>query len=243
MSLFHVTLSQGRGDTLYLESPSKTKLLDFLKSVSTAVIRNIKQVVYSKTYNINFTHSAPYVQGLTYHKVIIFAYSKNYSQQFVLYNVKRTITKEQLEIQYKKLFILTEPIEGFFNIQFYDEVAKSENIDFLYQVQYKRNSKTYTEDFYSPDYQKVKDFFETVIDGELIEIRKYVHLDTTIKKDDFDYIKRISFYISNESSYFSSFIPKVKKTLDLQTLKSLIEINLTFKDKRIDTDSIKLTLR
>lgn len=243
MSIFHVTLSQGRADTLYLHSTSKSKVLNFLNSVSTAIVRNIKEVVYSKTYNVNYSSKPPFVPSAVFHKVIIFAYSKSYSQQFTLYNVKKSITQEYLETEYKKMFINDELITGFFDISFYNEVAKTENIDRLFQVQYKRDSKTYTEDFYSDSYDKVKDFFENVIDGELIEIRKYVHLDTTVKKDDGDYVKRVGSYMVQDSYAVSFSLPKVKKSLKDVDIKNLIVSNLQIYNKNIEKDSIKLTFR
>ena len=241
--IYHVTSSQGRADTFYLQSTSKTKILSFLNAVSTAIVRNIKEVVYSKTYNINYVSKPPFVPSAVFHKVVIFAYSTNYSQQFTLYNVKKSITQEYLETEYKKMYINDELITGFFDISFYDEVAKTENIDRLYQVQYKRDSKTYTEDFYSDSVDKVKDFFENVIDGELIEIRKYVHLDTTVVKDDGDYRKRMSLYVSDDSYYFSASIPKIKKSLTDSQIKDLIIQNLNYYNRNIDLDSIKLTFR
>lgn len=240
---FHITMSQGRADTFYLESSSKSKVLSFLTTLSTAIVRNIKEVVYSKNYNVNYVSKSPFVESLAYHKVIIFAYSKNYSKQFTLYNVKKSITQEQLETAYKKLFIINEPIIGFYDISFYNEIAKDENIDFLYQVQYQRNSKTYVEEFYSDSYQKVKDFFESTIDGELLEIRKYVHLDTTVKKDEGDYVKRCSFYIYDDKYQFSSFVPKLNKNFKPEIFKDLIVQNLTLNNKNIDRDKIKLTLK
>lgn len=241
--IFHVTSSQGRADTFYLHASSKSKVLNFLSLVSTAIVRNIKEVVYSKTYNINYVSKPPFVPSAVFHKVIIFAYSASYSQQFTLYNVKKSITQEYLETEYKKMYINDELITGFFDISFYNEVAKTENIDRLFQVQYKRDSKTYTEDFYSDSYEKVKDFFENVIDGELIEIRKYVHLDTTVKKDDGDYRKRMSIYVQDDTYFFSASIPKINKFLNDSQIKDYIKQNLVFYNKSIDLDSIKLTFR
>jgi len=244
MSVYHITTSQGRADTFYVHSTSKLKVLNFINSVSTAIVRNIKEVVYSKTYNINYSNRPSFISSPVFHKVVIFAYSKNYSKQFTLYNVKRSITQEYLETQYKKMFINDELITGFFDISFYNEVAKDENIDRLFQVQYKRDSKTYTEDFYSDSYEKVKDFFETVIDGELLEIRKYIHLDTTVKKDDGNYVKRVGVYTALDGDSFSLSIPKVKNNISQNDIKNLIVDNLNFYNgKKIKHDLIKLTFR
>ena len=141
------------------------------------------------------------------------------------------------------MFINDELITGFFDISFYNEVAKTENIDRLFQVQYKRDSKTYTEDFYSDSYDKVKDFFENVIDGELIEIRKYVHLDTTVKKDDADYVKRVSMYVDGKDTKMLSSLPKIKKDIPHDALLNLIVDNLNVNNLPIDKQSIRLTYR
>ena len=241
--IFHITCSQGRADTFYLEALSHSKVLIFLNTVSTAIVRNIKQVVYSKQFNINYISGAPFVPSLVFHKVIVYAFSKSYSKQYTLYNVKKTVTKSIIETEFKKMLIDNEPIIGFYDISFYNEVTKSENIDNLYQVQYTRNSKTYVEDFYFSSYDKVKSFFETCIDGELLEIRKYVHTDNTVKKDDGLYFKRISFYITNANSFFGSSIPKIKKTISIITFKQLLLTNLTFKNLPIDSDLLKMTMR
>lgn len=242
--IFHVTTSQGRADTFYLQAENKNKVLTFLNTVSTAIVRNIKELVYSKTYDVNNSYSPPFQAKDTFYKVVVFAYSKTYSDTFTLYNVKKTITVDELKREMLKLYIIDEPIIGFFNIDFYKEMANDINIDFLYQVQYKRNSKTYVEDFYADSYQKVKDFFESVIDGELIEIRKYVHLDKTVLKDDSkDYIKRMNIYLTDDKRYFSISIPKIRKGLDTNLIKNLIVTNLDLYNKKIDSNNIKLTFR
>ena len=94
--IYHITTSQGRSDTFYLESSSKSKVLTFLNSVSTAVVRNIKEVVFSKKYNINYIEKE-FVPSKTYYKVIVFALTKNYADTITLYNVKKTVTKDIIE--------------------------------------------------------------------------------------------------------------------------------------------------
>ncbi|MFY9090287.1 hypothetical protein [Arcobacter aquimarinus] len=243
MPYYHITSSQGRADTFTIESTSKNKVLTFLNTISTAIVRNIKEIVYSKTYNINHTLDTFFVPVPTYHRVEVFAYSENYSKSFTLYNVKRTITTDELKNNLLKLYILNEQIIGFFSINFYDEVANNENIDFLYQVQYKKNSKTYTEEFYSDSYQKVKDFFENVINGELIEIRKYVHLDTAVIKDDGDYHKRVNLYVNNDDSFLSISLPKIKKDIKHNHLLELISDTIKIKSLPIKKEDIRLTYR
>lgn len=241
--IFHTTLSQGRADSLYFESSSKNILLTFLNSVSTAVVRNIKEVVYSKAYNINYVNKSPFVSSSVYHKVIIVAYSDNFAQTFTLFNVKKTVTQEFLETEYKKLFINSERIIGFYDIQFYEESLSNLNINNLYQVQYSRDSKTYTEDFYSDSWQKVKDFFENVMDGELLEIRKYVHFDKTVKKDDGDYVARVNIYQPNADIKRSFVIPKLRKSLSNTQLLEYIVNGLKIGNKSIDKNTLLLTYK
>lgn len=241
--IYHITLSQGRSDTIYLESSSKSKILTLLNTISTAVVRNIKELVYSKDYNINYV-SKPFEPSPTYHKVIIFALTENYADTITLYNVKKTVTKELLQKQFKKLMINNEPIIDFFDIQFYNEGVSPTSYDNLFQVQYKRNSKTYVEKFYSDSWLKVKDVAESIIDGEITEIRKFVHYDSTVRKDDVkDYHKSVYCNITNNEAYSKFSLPKVKKSVDYKQLISLLKLNLKFKGKSITNEEIKLSYR
>lgn len=239
---FHVTLSQGRADTFYLESKNKNSVLSFLNSVSTSIVRNLKEIVFSKRFHTNYTLIND-DSSLSYYKVVIVAYSESFAKTFILYNVKRSITQEILEKEYKKLFINDEKIIGFYDIQFYNEVSNTDTIDNLFQVQYSKDSKTYVADFYSDNWRNVKDFFTTVMCGELLEIRKYVYQDTTIKKDDGDYIKRVSVYISNDDSKVSFSLPKVKSNLTHKDLNTLIKTKLVFKNSVIKDENIVFTYR
>ncbi len=240
--LFHVTLSQGRADSTHYEAFSKSKLLNMLTSLSEAVVRNIKEVVFSKDYNINYVKKE-YVYGAVYHKVVILATSKSYAKTFTLYNVMKTVTEEKLKTEFKKLFINDEPIIDFFDIEFSENPIVTKNINNLFQVQYRRDSKTYLEEFYADDYLKVKRFVENVIGGELTEIRKFVHYDGTVKRDDNDYIKRISVFISNDSSKISTFIPKVKRKLSNQFVLDTIKDSLLLKTNKIKSEEIILTYK
>lgn len=89
-----------------------------------------------------------------------------------------------------------------------------------FQIQYKCNSKTHTINLDSDSWQKARDFALTIINGEITEIRQFVHEDNRIKKDDKDYISYKSIFIKDNTSSFSSFkIPKVKKILLLLFFK------------------------
>ena len=240
--LFHVTLSQGRSDSIYLESSTKSKVLTFLQSVSTAVVRNIKEVVYSKDFNINYVQK-PYVASDSWYKVIFVAESKNYAQTFTFFNIKKSVSPDVFEQQFKKLFIKNEPILSIFDIQYFNSPELDSDFENLFQIQYKRNSKTYIENLYCPSWDIAKEFAETLIDGELTEIRKFVHHDSTLKKDDYDYYKRVTFFLFDSDAKMSFVLPKIKKTLEPNQLKDFIKNSLTFKSKNIDSDKINLTFR
>lgn len=97
----------------------------------------------------------------------------------------------------------------------------------LFQVQYKYNSKTHTFNVNSDSWQKVRDFAQDIISGEITEIREFVHEDNRFKKDDGDYVSYVSLFIKNELGAFRSLkIPKVKKNLNNETIKELISTHL-----------------
>lgn len=117
--IFHITLSQGRADTLYLEANSKADVISFLESITTAVISNIKEVVFSKDYNINYINQIV-EQTTSFKTVSVFVLSKTYAETFELYNVKHSVTKEQIIKQMKNLMILDENIIDVASVTFYD---------------------------------------------------------------------------------------------------------------------------
>ncbi len=114
---FHVTLKQGRSDSLVFEANSKADILSFLTSVSTAIVSSIKKIVYSKDLNIDFVPSV-FVDELFYTEVLIFAKSQTKAKVFKIYFVKKTVTKDILFNQFKKLNIEDEKIIDIYNIQF-----------------------------------------------------------------------------------------------------------------------------
>lgn len=52
MSLYQITLNQGRSDTIQLEASSLFDVRTFLESLTTANITSVKKVVYSKDLGI-----------------------------------------------------------------------------------------------------------------------------------------------------------------------------------------------
>jgi len=240
MPLFHSTLTMGRSDTIVTENSSKTSLLTFLKTHSKAVVRNIKEIVYSKDYNINYTPTT-FVPSETYDRVVVQALSASYAESYILFNIKRTVTEKDIETQFKKLLINDEPIIDFVNIIFYEKGDSPTNYNNLFQVQYKRNSKTYIENFYSKKWEDVFSIAKTLIDGEITEIRKFVHYDPKNKKDDgVGYYKSVTVSLFSEDGYRTLKIPKVSHDIPHDEL--ITNISNTFKvhGKPIKKDDLKL---
>lgn len=111
-------MNQGRSDTFIAESNSKYDLLNFLKTCSTATVTSIKEIVYSKEYGINFVKQTVNKEDY-YKKIKVHAISKTKAKVFTLYFVKKSITKEQLLKNFKKLYIDDEQITDIANIIFY----------------------------------------------------------------------------------------------------------------------------
>jgi len=240
MPLFHSTLSMGRGDTVVAECSNHTVLLDFFKKTSKAVVRNIKEIVYSKDFKINYTPKE-FVAGDIYSKVIVQAVSESYAETYILFNIKRTVTEDDVKTQFKQLFINNEPIIDFISITFYDKGDSPTNYNNLYQVQYKRNSKTYIENFYGKDWDTIYQVASKLIDGEITEIRKFVHYDGKIKKDiGTGYYKSVTASLYSDDGYRPLKIPKVDTSISHDTL--LNDISNTFKvfGLPINKDELKL---
>lgn len=232
---FHVTLSQGRSDSLIIESDNKISALNFFNTFSTAVVQSIKNIVYSKKHDINYTTKVNN-KSTTYYKVEIFCKSKHYAKIFTLYDVMKSVTKQQLINDFKKLYIDNEPIEDVYNIIVFDSsegVARS--IDNLFQIVYEINSKTHTIELEALDYKTLIDFFRNNINGELVEIRKIVHKDKTVKKDDNDYIRYVTIKTYNSQNEISSFkLPKLNKNFNEESLEQSIKSTVLVKGKRIN---------
>lgn len=240
---YHVTLTQGRSDTFYITTSTKAKVISFLKSISTAVLRNVKEVVYSKQFNINYIEK-PFVSGNVYYKVVVFAKSENYTKKFDLYNIKKSVTQDIIVTQFKKLYINDELINDFISIDFYTEGHAPTSKDNLYQVQYKRNSQTFLEDFHAPSYQILLGVVENLIDGEITEIRKFVYHSLDVVKDDkIGYSKSVFCNIVDKDNYVKLTLPKVRTTLQPLDIKNLIVSNLEISGKKIEIDNISLTYK
>lgn len=94
----------------------------------------------------------------------------------------------------------------------------------LYQLVYKVGSKTHYIELESDSYQKARDLFQALIGGELTDIRKIIHTDKTIKKDDGNYHKSIKIILRRGTNHFQSF--KVSKILKSAVLsdQSILDV-------------------
>lgn len=239
---FHVTTKLGRSDTQILESSSLSTLLTFFSNVSLAVVRNVKELVFSKDYNINYTNQN-YVPEDTYYKVLIFAYSENHSQKYALYDIRKTVTHQQIETQFSKLYIFDEPILGFYTIDFYDEGGDSPtDLNYRYQVQYKRDSQTRIEDFYAPSWQILKDVVLDLIDGEITEIRKYVHIDNNLKDESLNKncYKYVNVKLDKNNSVSAFRIPRVKNNIEHNQLITSIKDTFKINNSTVDDNDIEV---
>lgn len=92
----------------------------------------------------------------------------------------------------------------------------------LFQVQYKRDSKTFHDDFEATTYNDILSLFDDLSACEVTEIREYKISNQNYKIDDGNYIKSCSVFVSNEKGSYSFKIPKLKKTISDDELKTYI---------------------
>lgn len=108
-----------------------------------------------------------------------------------------------------------------------------------FQLVFKLESKTHHIELEADTYQSCRDIFDTLFCGELVEIRKILHTDNTIKKDDGDYYKYAKVAIKKDSNFYQSLrIPKIKKSNPLN--ESLVKSTLTLEGLKPDFVEIQL---
>lgn len=242
---YHVTTQMGRMDSFFLEADSFNDVAELLSQISEADIINIKKVIFSKRLKIATNESEDLIPTFedSIYKWSFFCFSNNYSKQIDLYNIKPTTTKTEIENFLKTQLIVDEPIVGF-----YDDVKtdfKDYNLytDNLYQVVYKYNSRTYTENFYSKNIPELIKFFELNISGELLEVREFELSGLSTKLDDGNYHKRVSLSFTDGNKQFKTFIPNIKKNKDLNLIKDIVSNKLRFNNKIIEPDKINFFLK
>ncbi|RLA83618.1 MAG: hypothetical protein DRG78_03790 [Epsilonproteobacteria bacterium] len=217
MSRYHITLSLGRSDSVVVQSKNATDVKAFFKDTSEAIVRNVKRILFSKEYNMNYKTVPEVVAEEVYHKVIVQALTESYSHTYTLFNIKKTITKDDIITQFKKLKIQNEDITDFSEILFFEDKDSSPNIKNLYQIVYKRESRTFTEELYAKSWQRAKEVADILINGEVVEVRKFSRITDKIKKDKGNYLpsKKVTIFDGGIDKFHYTFkIPKLKSNID-----------------------------
>lgn len=119
MSLFYVSITQGRTDNVYLEADNKADILTLMNAMSTAVVSSIKQIVYSKENGINYIPTL-FVPSPFFRKIEVLAKSKTKARTLTFYHFKKNYDKEILLRDIQKLYIDDEVIIDIINILEYE---------------------------------------------------------------------------------------------------------------------------
>lgn len=244
-NIYHVTTQLGRMDSFFVEADSMQDVANLIEDISEADIINIKKVIYSKRFKIATNESEEAIPTFedSIYKWSFFCFSNNYSKQIDLYNIKPTTTKTEIENFLKTQLIVDEPIVGFYDdvrTDFKDYKLYDDN---LFQVVYKYNSRTYTENFYSKNIPELLKFFDLNIAGELLEIREFELTGLSTKLDSGNYHKRVSLSFTDGNKQFKTFIPNIKKNKDLNIIQQSIINKLKFNNKIIEPDKINFFLK
>jgi len=103
-----------------------------------------------------------------------------------------------------------------------------------YEIQYKNNSKTFTDILEASSTSNIVDAFKTLYNAELTEIREILYTDRTYPKDDGNYKKTKKILMINEDDFHRTLnIPKVKTTLSDDELLQFALQYLRMNDKKI----------
>lgn len=105
-----------------------------------------------------------------------------------------------------------------------------------FQISYSINSKTQTIELFADTYDKIKDIFNILFVGDLLEIREVVHEDKTIIKDDKDYIHSANVKVlTADRKFLNSFkIPKLRKNINDIQLETLVLSNIKINNLKPD---------
>ncbi|MDD3437348.1 MAG: hypothetical protein PHC64_09385 [Candidatus Gastranaerophilales bacterium] len=116
MPHYHITLKQGRSDTLTAEFGSVNDVKDFFNKVSTARVTNIKEIVYSKDLNINYTQKT-YIDDNFKEECRILAEEEKRAKIISLYKIKKDITPQIIEqsLIKNKILLDDKPIQRIIN--------------------------------------------------------------------------------------------------------------------------------
>ena len=116
MPLYHITMTQGRSDTFTVESSSYNKIKQMLNSLSTANIDNIKEIVYSKDLDINYSIKTTEA-NLSNSQMNVLCKSKKYTKLFHFPLVAKNLSVDKVSNIFKKHFLINgEPVIEILNI-------------------------------------------------------------------------------------------------------------------------------
>lgn len=116
MPHYHITLKQGRSDTLTAEFASVNDVKELFNQVSTAQIQNIKEIVYSKDLNINNTQKT-YINDNFKEECKFIVQSEKIAKSYAIYKVKKDLTPQMLQTSLikNKIHLDNEPIQTLIN--------------------------------------------------------------------------------------------------------------------------------
>ncbi len=116
MPHYHITLKQGRSDTLTADFASVNDVKELFNQVSTAQIQNIKEIVYSKDLNINYTQKT-YINDNFKEECKFIAQSEKIAKSYAIYKVKKDLTPQMLQTSLikNKIHLDNEPIQTLIN--------------------------------------------------------------------------------------------------------------------------------
>jgi len=96
MSMFHITYNQGRTDNVTLEANSHLNILEFFNQVSTAGVTIIKEILFSKNYNINYIEHNRYDEPFDRELRVMVETKKHKNKIITLRFAKKDLTKQQI---------------------------------------------------------------------------------------------------------------------------------------------------
>jgi hypothetical protein len=128
MPHYHITLKQGRSDTLTAEFASVNDVKELFNQVSTAQIQNIKEIVYSKDLNINYTQKT-YINDNFKEECKFIAQSEKIAKSYAIYKVKKDLTPQMLQTSLikNKIHLDNEPIQTLINCLFTVRATPDQN--------------------------------------------------------------------------------------------------------------------
>lgn len=115
--LFYVTLNQGRTDNVYVWATSKENVLSFFKSVSTANVTIIKEILYSKDFLVGTNGVRAFSPQAHDQEIKVLFNTLNHTDMITLRYPKATLTNEKIQTYMKNhLGLKDEVITDFISI-------------------------------------------------------------------------------------------------------------------------------